>query len=127
MALRDTLIRAAEALEKQAAAMDAAATEKTASQTKARETLLADVARRYEDATGEPLSDDVRAKLASSDEAVADVINKIAGTAGGSTESLGEPARDRSKEGSDDAHLSREERKQRAYDRFGTWITGGGE
>lgn len=121
MSRRDVLLRAAEALEKIAVEQDAVEGTKVAAVAKEREEVVADLARRIEESTGEVLSDAERAKLASSDEDTVALLKKF--TAAGDGTSLGTSARHKEAADEDVSHLSKAERIKRAHERFGNYLT----
>jgi hypothetical protein len=71
---------------------------KTAATSEKVEKIAAD----YEESTGETLPDEIRAKLAATDDALLDLLVKKASTAGGSPDSLGGPAEMDTKVASED-------------------------
>lgn len=112
-------------LEKVANVLDAAADhldaiegEKVSSARAAREERIDELASKYADTTGEEMPDSIRAKLASSDKDVVELITSMVEKQAGDLEALGGP----SSRNDSNAPTTVKEAADQAEDRFVSWI-----
>jgi hypothetical protein len=113
-----TLLSAAEVLEKAAAYIEAVEAERQAAVSAEQAKVASDLRTKISTITGESPSDEVLAKLASSEPAVVALIEKLAGTLQ-APESLGGPG----EESSPDAPRTKTASVQAADDQFVTWLS----
>lgn len=114
----DFLFKTAAVLDQLAVFVDAQDADKQAAVKTARDRTVADLAAKFQDATGDTLPEDVLRKLAASDEDVLSTVSKLVEKTGSPVESLGGSGE---KTGSF-VPRTKAERAQAAYDNFGTFI-----
>lgn len=115
----DELVLAADVLVKTAAYLEAIEDERLNATQAARTKMAEDLKSRFNEATGETLTDEVASKLASTDAEILGIIEKLAGSTQPPV-SLGGPG---------DAHdpnavpTTKKEAAAAAEDRFAAWLT----
>lgn len=112
-------LKIATVLERMADVLDAGEAEKRASTVQQRTTQINKLAEQYREATGEDLPDTIRQKLASSDEDVVSLVQKMAERQTEKVESLGGPSSNRD---GDATQFTKKEASDAADDRFLHWV-----
>ena len=111
-------LKIANVLERMADVLDAGEAEKQASVVQQRVTQIDKLVEQYREATGEDLPDNIRQKLASSDEDVVSLVQKMAERQTEKVESLGGPSSNRD---GDALPLTKKEAADAANERFLNW------
>lgn len=112
------LIKVADVLDKTAAFVDGQEAEKQAAIKSARDRTVADLASKFQDATGDALPEDVLQKLAASDADVLSTVSRLVEKTGSPVEALGQS----SEKTGGSVPLTKAERKEAAWNNFGNFI-----